>query len=127
MQIRSVLVLAAVILGLGTAQGSAWAAPQVAGGAASPALTAVIAPTESCTFGIARSQVLCLQDCHSGMNDAMCTDIVMMMRSCIKSKCAKLKLPPADPRLDACEAAAVGQCARIMGCTSENDSGREAQ
>jgi hypothetical protein len=33
MQIRSVLVLSAVILGLGTAQGSAWAAAQVAGGA----------------------------------------------------------------------------------------------
>ena len=138
MQIRSVLVLSAVILGLGTAQGSAWAAPQVAGGAPQVAPTPVAAvlpvvgktvPTETCAFSAGQVDVVCEEGCHAGLNDSICSDMEKLFRACISMKCSHVKTDDADGviKLMRCQAWAGGVCARVMGCGFSDASGREAQ
>ncbi len=139
MQIRSVLVLSALFLGLGFAQGSAWAAGNIAGGAApvpAPAAAATVlpvvgktVPTETCAFSAGQVDVVCEEGCHAGLNDSICTDMEKLFRACISMKCSHVKADDADGviKLMRCQAWAGGVCARVMGCSFSDASGREAQ
>jgi hypothetical protein len=134
MQIRSVLVLAAVILGLGAAQESAKAAGQLAPGGSAPAAVASPAinpnaPTESCIFGTGQVQVVCSAGCHDQLNASICTDMEKLFRACMSMKCSHVKTDDADGviKLMRCQAWAGSVCARVMGCGFSDESGREAQ
>lgn len=136
MQIRSVLVLSAVILGLGTAQGAAWGAGRVAAGTPQVAPTPVPSPTEnlnapidSCAFSKGGVEVRCAAGCHAELNGNICKDIEKLFEACISMKCSHVKADDADgiAKLMRCQAWAGGVCARTLGCGFSDESGREVQ
>ena len=136
MQIRSVLVLAAVILGLGAAQESARAAGQVAVGAPQVTPTPVPSPAEnlntpidSCAFSKGGVEVRCAAGCHAELNGNICEDIKKLFDNCLSMKCSHVKTGDTDGivKLMRCFAWAGGVCARTLGCGFGDESGREVQ
>ena len=137
MQIRLILSLSVVLLGLGSAHGAAWAAANAAAGAVpapSPGAAALpvvgkTVPTETCAFSTGQTTVVCEEGCHAGLNDSICTDMEKLFRACISMKCSHVKGddPDSVTKLMRCQAWAGGVCARVMGCNFSDESGREAQ
>lgn len=135
MQMRSVLVLSAMCLGLGAATSSVWAAGQ-APGAPPPAPTPIVTPTEnlntpidSCAFAKGGVEVRCAAGCHAELNGNICKDIEKLFEACISMKCSHVKPDDADgiAKLMRCQAWAGGVCARTLGCGFSDESGREVQ
>jgi hypothetical protein len=129
MQIRSVLVFSAVILGLGSAQGAAWAAPQVAPTPVPSPAENLNTPIDSCPFTKGGVEVRCAAGCHAELNGNICEDIKKLFDACISMKCGHVKAEDPDfvTKLLRCQAWAGGVCARTLGCGFSDESGREVQ